>query len=411
MFKNGTRTIYPIDTQRHSRRKVQRYLCQQCGQSFTLRRQKHKRYTRQFAVEVTRRHVEERVSYRVLAKRYRETLGVRVSATSLQRMVDEIGRACKTPAEMSRELGLTDWRGYLVADDKHISIDGKNVVWYLGVDTTGDVIHADTLKERTVTEMIGSFFGVIRDELSYPMKGLTSDQEVLFALAFGKVFPGKPHQICITHALDSLDKHLGYVRQKGRIEKRKREVRAMLRSLPDRGTDQSARRLWEEIKRGYQEIRTLSESLQPVDQLRRAIRRVLCARTYVSATARWASFHRHRLRHHPAYRKIVDFVSRRWKSLTVHYHFRGMPSTNNIAENTMRQLERRLKTIEGFGSRRSARGYMNLLIAYLRTKPYTDCRRYRKYRNGLCRLELAGAILPTKDWLKLCLKPPSRTNR
>jgi transposase-like protein len=382
-----------------------------CGESFTLRRQKKKHYTRQFALEVTRRHVEERVSYRVLAKRYRETLGVKVGATSLQRMVEEVGTECKTPAELSRELGLTEWRGYLVADDKHISVGGKTVPWYLGVDTTGDIVHADVLKERTVTEMTGSFFQIIRDDLAYPMKGLTSDQEVLFGLAFGKVFPGKPHQMCMTHALDSLDKHLGYVRQHGRIEKRKREVRALLRSLPDRRTDQSAQRVWEEIKRGYREIRTLRESLQPVEQLRTAVRHVLSARTYASACARWASFHRHRLKYHPAHRTIRDFVGHRWKRLTVYYHHRGMPRTNNIAENTMRQLERRLKTIEGFGSKRSARGYMNLLITYLRTKPYTDCRGYRKYRNRLCRLELAGATLPTTDWLQLCLKSPSKTNR
>jgi hypothetical protein len=49
---------------------------------------------------------------------------------------------------------------------------------------------------------------------------------------------------------------------------------------------------------------------------------------------------------------------------------------------------------------------MKLLVAYLRAKPYTDCRGKRKYRNGLTPLELAGATLPTSDWLKLCLKPP-----
>ena len=127
------------------------------------------------------------------------------------------------------------------------------------------------------------------------------------------------------------------------------------------------------------------------------------------ACSRWANFYRHSLRHHPVHRVMVEFVKRRWQSLTIHYHHPGMPNTNNIAENTMRSRkagERRLKTIEGFGSIRTARGYMNLLIAYLRTKPLTDCRGKRKYRNGLSRLELAGAALPTKNWLKLCLKSP-----
>lgn len=259
------------------------------------------------------------------------------------------------------------------------------------------------MKERTVTEMV-RFFEVIGDNLRYRLKGLTTDQENLFALASGKVFSGKPHQICIKHALESLDKRLGYTRQKKDVGRLQKKIRAQLRSLPDRGTGASRERTWEEVKRGYERLRMLRRALRPLEVLRKAIRRVLYARRYSIACSRWANFRRHRLRHHPAHGKIIEYIQPRWPSLTVHYHYIGMPNTNNIAENTMRQLERRLKTIEGFGNLRTARGYMNLLIAYLRTKPFTDCRGRRKYRNGLSRLELAGAKLPHKDWLKLCLK-------
>jgi transposase-like protein len=324
-------------------------------------------------------------------------------------MVEAVGARCKTPLELSQELGL-EWRGYLIADDKHIGIGGKDFSWYVAVDKSGDIIHADVMKERTVTKM-AEFFQVCKNDLDYRMKGLTTDQEVLFRLAYKKVYPSKPHQLCLQHALESLDRHLGYVRQAGQIKRLQRQIRERLRSLPDRGTTMSRNAAWEEVKRGYEKIRVMKEQLAPIETLRKAIRRVLFSNRYALACSRWANFHHHRLQRHPVHRIIVEFVKRRWESLTIHYHHPGMPNTNNIAENTMRQLERRLKTIEGFGNLRTARGYMNLLIAYLRTKPFTDCRGMRKYRNGLSRLELAGATLPTKDWLKICLKTPETTNR
>jgi len=329
---------------------------------------------------------------------------VTVSPSSLDRMVQAVGQRCRTPEEMSKELGLDMWRGYLIADDKHIAVRGTTVPWYLGVDKSGDILHAVVMPERTVGAMV-KFFETIRDGLHYRLKGLTTDQEVLFSLAYGRTFAGKPHQYCLKHALESLDRRLGYHRQLLRKKHLQQQLREIFRSLPDRGGRQSVHRRQERFVDGYERLRTLETAMKPVEVLRKAIRRVLYSRSYRLGCSRWANFHQHRLRRHPAHRTIVEFVSSHWHALTVHYHYRGMPNTNNIAENTMRQLERRLKTVEGFGTERTAETYINLLIAYLRAKPYTDCRGYRKYRNGLSRLELAGATLPTKDWLALCVKP------
>jgi hypothetical protein len=249
------------------------------------------------------------------------------------------------------------------------------------------------------------FFEEGRDVCHYKLRGLTTDQEQLFALAFRRVYAGKPHQYCLKHALDSLDRLLGYKRQVGRRERLKGKLRAILEGLPDRGEQESLLHARQSLWRGLQELKVLKSALAPVEELRRAIRRVLFSRSYGIARSRWANFHRHRLRHTVAHRVIVEYVASHWKVLTVHYHFRGMPNTNNIAERTMGEIQRRLKTIGSFGNVRTAGAYINLLIAYLRAKPYTDCRGYRKYCNGLSRLELAGAELPTKDWLKLALKP------
>jgi len=131
---------------------------------------------------------------------------------------------------------------------------------------------------------------------------------------------------------------------------------------------------------------------------------VLCSRTYETALARWAAFHRHPDRTHDAHRIISEVISRKWSALTVHYRHPGMPRTNNDGESVMRQLEQRLKTIGSFGSIPTGKAYLNLLVAYLRMKPYTDCRGGRRHRNGLSRLELAGAKTAKTDWLKMALR-------
>jgi hypothetical protein len=346
--------------------------------------------------------VEERTSYRVLAKRSREKYGVKLGATTVQRLVLEVARRCKSPAELSSELGL-DWRGFLIADDKHISIRGKNVAWYVAVDRGGDIPHVEVMPEPTVGGMV-QFFSVLRDELGYPLKGLTSDEESLFALAYGRVYPGKPHQICIKHVLDGIDRRIGYTAKKRDLERWKQRTREVLRSVPDRKLQGAPERSWKEIRRGLTRIKELRLSLDPIERLRKALHRLLTSQTYEIAQGRWAAFHRHPDRAHDVHRIMVEIVGRKWQSLTVHYQHPGMPRTNNDAESVMRQLEQRLKTIGSFGSIGNAQAYINLLVAYLRMKPYTDCKGGRKLRNGFSRLELAGVNNPGKDWLKMSLK-------
>lgn len=404
MVGNGSRIIRPIDGYRHSSRRLRRYLCQDCGRSFCLRRQRKKRYSEQFAREVVRSHVEGRMSFRVLAKRYRETLGVRISPSSLQRMVFRLGLRCKTPGEISAELDLGMWRGYLITDDKHVAVSGGTMPWYLGLDSGGDILHAEVMPHPTVGSMV-AFFEAIRDGCHYRVRGLTSDQEQLFFLAFRRVWPEKPHQYCLKHALDQLDRLLGYHRLQNRRRALQARLRAIVQAYPERAQRRSQLRTRHDLTRGVEQLRAIRESLEPLEDLRAAIRRVLFSRSYELARARWAAFCRHGLRRQGAHRTIIEYVGKHWQSLTVHYHYRTMPATNNIAERTMAELERRLKTIGSFGNARTAEAYINLLIAYLRTKPYTDCRGRRRYCNGLSRLELAGAELHTKDWVKLALKP------
>ncbi len=70
--KHGKRTITPKSYSRRTTSRVQRYRCQSCKRSFALRKEKKKQYTFGFQREAARMHVEERMSYRIIAKRITE---------------------------------------------------------------------------------------------------------------------------------------------------------------------------------------------------------------------------------------------------------------------------------------------------------------------------------------------------
>ena len=82
-----------------------------------------------------------------------------------------------------------------------------------------------------------------------------------------------------------------------------------------------------------------------------------------------------------------------------------------MAESFNKQIQRRVKTIESFQRHMTAIPYMNLLVAYLRFKPYTDCRGARKHLNGKNRLQAAGLRRLPNDWLGACTKLPVIGNR
>lgn len=85
---------------------------------------------------------------------------------------------------------------------------------------------------------------------------------------------------------------------------------------------------------------------------------------------------------------MIDFLLRKKKGLLTHQFDNKIPKTNNDAENTNRQIKRRLKTIESFQKYEYAKNYLIVFCYYLRMKPYADCKGRRKYRNGYSLLEL-----------------------
>lgn len=346
----------------------------------------------------------------MLAKRIWEQTGKRVSTGWLNGMVLEIASRCKSAVEMSTEL-RPKWKGFLCADEKMFSVRGNQQWFYVGVDSSGDIVHCKAVEELSVTEA-RMFLMEVVEEAGYTCHGVVTDLDMSLRRAVKVVFPGKPHQFCLKHAFSSIENRIGYSPSAMHQRWNKQILTREFEKLRDK------KGIWvEKARRGffmsYEEYKRTSDRHIALKLLRDELHGVVFARSEEEARARLRRLSRSK--RHQLFEKekksAIDFLKSNWSNLMMYHHVPGLPRTNNFAESVNKQLERRFKTMESFQSRQTAVWYINLLVSYLRQKPYTDCRGNRRHLNGKSRLEAAGAHLVSKDWLKNSLKSPTKSNR
>jgi transposase-like protein len=359
-----------------------------------------RRFSEALCREIVRRHVEGRGSYRVIARWLHVLSGKKVSATSVQRIVEEVGRRCKSVWEMSTELH-PHWNGVILCDEKMCSVQGLAQWFYLAVDSTGDIIHLRAVSELTATEAVKFLLEV--KSLPIDVQGIVTDLDTALTRAVEIVYGGKPHQYCTKHALSALEKHIGYVEISGFRRTNTTVLRKEFERLRDR-RGAWVRRATQRFVDQWTATRPVSERHKGIAALRDACHEIIFARTKEDAMKLFSKLRGSRKYPGEEKRKAVAFLKRHWVRLTAHHIMHALPRTTNLVENVNKQLERRYKTIEAFQSSQSAVDYTNLLIGYLRQKPYTDCRGERKALNGKSRLGAAGIKNLDQDWIKNCLK-------
>jgi transposase-like protein len=351
-------------------------------------------------VDVARRHIEGE-SYRVIARDVYRVTGRKISPTSLQQMVASVASRCKSAAEMSRDLHPPGWSGFLVVDEKRVSVHGQSLWFYEAVDTTGDIVHWLPVRECSVSEAVHFLEQVVA--LGYPCRGITSDLDSSLTLAIESVYAGKPHQYCIKHALGALELLMGYRTRSSLRRRLRQQLRKSFERLPLKKGLYLVRASHDFLHQ-WHSSRLASHHALAIEQLREHCRRILCARSQGQALDLLAQLRRSHLAVAAKKWRAVSFLERHWVRLMRHHGVRGLPRTSNMAETFNKQLKRRLKTLESFQHQATAVSYMNLLVAYLRLKPYTDCRGGRKHLNGSSRLEAAGCRRAPGLWLDHCLK-------
>ncbi len=391
--KNGRRQIQLVNLENKNVGYVNRYKCKECGKSFSQRRDKKKRYGMAFKKELARMHLEERMSYRVISKRLREKTGLRINKNSICRMVNEVASKSKSSLQIKTEYN-PKWEGYLTVDDKYVHVKKKRVLSLIAKDKSGDIVHYEMIEEGDQSGY-NNFFIFIKDRLEYPFKSVTTDLDEMLEKAIMIVLPEKViHQKCIRHALEAVRKMTGYYSKKRKYNILSKKIEYLKECLPDRKS--SYKRTDKVINELLEEKKVLEKELEELTIMIKRIREISYQKEPKQSYIDLKKFKR---KYSKIYPSVVKFLNKHYNKLVSHQRDIRIPKTSNDAENLNRQIERRLKTIESFQHFKTAYDYLIMLCNYLRFKPYTDCKKKNKYRNGKSPISLCGVKILDRDWL------------
>ncbi|MDQ3766414.1 MAG: transposase [Actinomycetota bacterium] len=339
---------------------LQRFSCRDCDKTFTSERKVARpraRFSDAVVIEAVRLYVQGLSSYRVLASMLEQRLGRSVSRFTLNSWVSELGGQAKSPLEASIEL-RPRWGGFLGIDGKVIFVRGARRCLLIGVDhPTQDIVHALVVEVETADELV-RLATEARLDGGHPLSGVVTDLGPGFVRAHRNHFGATPFQACRVHFDRRLDSDIPHAR-------------------------------WSPKAPLYQELKT-------------RVRAVLYAPTYEEARRLLNGLTQERARFKGiAKYDTIRTLERNFDVYTAHHHTPGLPADNNVTENIIKQLNKKLRLIEGFESLESAERYVRLLVGCYRFKRFTDS--CRPHDNGKAPLELAGVDIAGRDWLSYLL--------
>lgn len=309
-----------------------------------------------------KQYYEAKPSYRDLARKYD------LNKNKINQWVTERSSNFKTTFDVAQELEPS-WTGYLTVDGKTIKYRGHKGCMYIGVDNCGDIVHilaGDSHENKTSW---ARFFKELKLDINYCLIVLISDGNPDIMDTCLAIYGNFVYSACHYHFLKRVDRSFGYLtiirnKQKKKQFKIEIELRHEIRRLLFQITITDFLNIYEKIVKDFSQKK----------------------------------YHGHYC--YSMFGLLCDNV----EYLIPHYFDSNIPKTSNLAETTIKQYERRLKTIEGFQSITGFRNYLNVFTIFLRFKKYTDCRGLNKYKNGQNRLQLAGVNTDKMDWFSYGFK-------
>ncbi len=305
-------------------------------------------------------------------------LNLHLKGTSIRTLATRIGRGLDaTYARLVKELDALphnndatawycNWKrfgGSLVVDGKYVAVKGyaEKIPFIYGMDYITHDIPVCLLAPSENFEALVQFFTKLKN-MNYPLRSVTCDENEAIRLAAQYVFPGCIVQICHVHFLENIRRTL--------------RVRS------------------EETYRGF--LADLEEHIFGVPFL---------GKDRLEARIRWRS-----PRHYDDLVKIatMQHIFESSERLTAYVRAKALlhidcPRTTNLIESMNKQLNGRLKTIQGFKSFRTAERWLSAWILRKRLTPFTDCRGKFKCLNGTPSIEntrKGGIQIP--DFFRLC---------
>jgi len=354
-----------------------------------------------------KRHIEDRTSYRVIAKRLRETTHSSLSTFTVYNAIRKASLNSKPLIEIIKELNPS-LTGFLHLDGKTIKIKGESkhsLTLFIGFDSIGIPIHQRLIEGENKLEIM-RFIDEIEENLKYPFKGIISDMGENIILSVASKKPKIPHQFCKTHILRGIDRVLKIHPLHSQLSKLLKKLRT-LRSLFIYPHSSKKESLLKELKTTQIKIADLKRKHKDILTLRRYLRIYVLSNTPQKVEVRLKKIKklRNKFRDKKKIYSLISSFIKYKENIFAHLKIPYLPYTNNQLENLIKQYERRLKTIEGFGKNKQAiEGYLNLMGISYCFKPYSDCRERNRYKNGKSPLELAGISIKGLDWVRVALQ-------
>jgi transposase-like protein len=303
------------------KRALQRYVCKECLSSFCNQDKGHrKRITEKLKEKAVLEYICEKSSLREVARRYN------VSATAINNWIEKVAKGIPLIEEGIKE---HQWSGMIQFDGKEIRIQGRKKVIMTACDgITGMPINYD-LVERENKE--GTFAFLNKTKMLYPkeIKGITSDfgKGKCFSWLVEKIFESIPHQICLVH----------YHRYMWLFIPRTRRSKYFWRNAVLKG-----------LIRNIIGASTRSESLKWLKKLKE---RKVFFKTKIQM-------------------RFYKSVIKNYRLLTAYYDHPELIKTTNVAENINRQIERKLKNMDGFKSEKTMVSFFRIwFYFYVKNRP------------------------------------------
>ena len=291
------------------RRKTQRFYCKDCGKSFTHFGHNMRKRTSDY---LKRRAVLDFV----LTKSSLREVGSRfqISQTSVVNWLSQVSEETH-----SFSIDSSHCSGVIQIDGKEIKLCGKKKSILLSIDAKTKQPLSYKISDGENKQTAEVFLESLKREYPVSIRGIISDfgRGKCFVGVVQKVFPQVPHQICLVH----FERYVWMFIPRTKRSKfylRNSLLKSMIRNI---------------IKASSRE-----ESLYWLEKI-----------NHFKPFFR-ASYHN----------RFIRSVNKNYEYLTKYFDYDYLETNTNVIENMIRQLNRKLKNLDGFKSEKNLADFMNI---------------------------------------------------
>ena len=322
-FLNTKKKGFSLSNIRTSRgiikRKLQRFFCRDCKSSFTSNGlNTRKRVSKQIKEKAVNDYVLTKNSLSEVASRYG------ISKTTILNWLGKISNGYPLLKDIKNP---THWSGIILLDGKEVKIKGKRKTILIASDAINHKPVHYAKCDRENSEYSREFLKAVK--MIYPREiiGVVSDfgKGKCFIGIVEDVFPLVPHQVCLVHFLRYIWMFLPRTR-KSKYFWRNKVLKWVIKKVVT-APNKEGSLFW--LKKFQSWIPFFI-----------------------------ASYHK----------KFIRSLIRNYQWLTRHYDYGYLVKNTNALENTNRQLERKIKNMDGFKSDENLDAFLRIWFADFRMK-------------------------------------------